>query len=158
EIASVSASVNGMLDTIVGLLDVTRRQRDALTNAAERLFVDVRVAGAGDLRLNAAVSSDPVGMLANAFNFTIGRFRRFVLRTQGAVDQLDVLGRQQLNRAEAFLAGIQSLKLGDMSAAQSALHRGPVPSAVPITAQAGDSKLIMKAEHARELVHKIERQ
>src|SRR5258708_945351 len=103
EVARVSASVNGMLDTIVGLLEVTRRQRDALTNAAERLFADVRVAGAGDLRVNAAVSSDPVGMLANAFNFTVGRFRCFVLRTRTSVEQLDVVGQQQAERAEAFL-------------------------------------------------------
>lgn len=107
EIGGVSASVNGMLNTIVGLLDVTRRQRDALTNAAQRLFTDVRVAGAGDLRVNASVSSDPIGMLANAFNFTIGRFRRFVMRTQTAVDQLDIIGRQELDRAEAFLTAAQ---------------------------------------------------
>lgn len=60
EIAEVSDSVNGMLDTIVGLLDVAQRQRDALVAAAERLFSDVRIAGSGDLRVNASVSSDPV--------------------------------------------------------------------------------------------------
>lgn len=109
EVAGVSASVNGMLDTIVGLLDVTRRQRDALTNAAERLFADVRVAGAGDLRVNAAVSADPIGMLANAFNFTVGRFRRFALRTQSAVDQLDIVGRQEYERAETFLAATRQI-------------------------------------------------
>src|SRR5262249_27939566 len=85
EIASVSGAVNSMLDMIVGLVDITRRQRDALTSAAERLFADVRIAGAGDLRVQAAVSGDPIGMLANAFNFTVGRFRRFVLRTQTTV-------------------------------------------------------------------------
>jgi methyl-accepting chemotaxis protein len=158
EIASVSASVNGMLDTIVGLLDVTRRQRDALTSAAERLFVNVRVAGAGDLRLSAAVSSDPIGMLANAFNFTIGRCRRFVLRTRGAVDQLDVLGRQQLNRAETFLASLQSPKLGEGSATHSAPHQFPVPSPMRGSSQAVDAELLTRAEYARELVRKIERE
>jgi methyl-accepting chemotaxis protein len=103
EIAHVSAAVNGMLDAIVGLLDVTRRQRDALVNAAERLFADVRVAGSGDLRVNAAVSSDPIGMLGNAFNLTIGRFRRFVVRTQSAQEQLEVLARHGLDHTEAFL-------------------------------------------------------
>ena len=111
EIAAVSSSVNGMLDTIVGLLDVTRRQRDALTTAAERLFTDMRLAGAGDLRVNASVSGDPIGMLGNAFNFTIGRFRRFVLRTQTTVAQLDVIARQELDHAEShFLATQQHLR------------------------------------------------
>ncbi len=112
EIASVSTSVNGMLDTIVGLLDVSRRQRDALVSAAERLFADVRVAGAGDLRVNATVSGDPIGMLGNAFNFTVGRFRRFVLRTQSTVDQLDIATRQVYDRVEVFLTSTQHVVRG----------------------------------------------
>ncbi len=102
ELARVSTSVNGMLDTIVGLLEETRRQRDALTNAADRLFADMRLAGAGDLRVNARVSNDPVGMLSNAFNLTIGRFRRFIMRTQTTLDQLDVIARRENQRTHAF--------------------------------------------------------
>lgn len=102
EIADVSASVNAMLETIVGLLEETRNQRDALTNAAAHLFSDIRVVSAGDLRVQAAVSNDPIGMLANAFNFTVSRFRRFVLRTQMAVEQIDVISRQELEHSEAF--------------------------------------------------------
>jgi methyl-accepting chemotaxis protein len=116
EIATVSHAFNGMLDTIVGLLDVTSRQRDALTSAAERLYSDVRVAGVGDLRVNAAVSSDPIGMLANAFNFTVARFRRFVLRTHTTVDQLDVVTRQQYERVEAFHVRLTQIAR-DMSSA-----------------------------------------
>ncbi|HEY4386188.1 MAG TPA: HAMP domain-containing protein, partial [Ktedonobacteraceae bacterium] len=88
EIADVSASINAMLDAIVGLVEETRHQRDALTNAAEHLFTDMRVVSAGDLRINAPVGNDPIGMLANAFNFTVGRFRRFVLRTQTTIEQV----------------------------------------------------------------------
>lgn len=162
EVAEVSASVNGMLDTIVGLLEVTRRQRDALTNAAERLFTDVRVAGAGDLRINAAVGGDPVGMLANAFNFTIGRFRRFVLRTQASVEQLDVLARQQFERAEAFLGATRNYGQGQGGisdptgrarqtfASQSILFTGPDSSAT--------TELRLQTQHARELVRRIARE
>ncbi|GCE10182.1 HAMP domain-containing protein [Tengunoibacter tsumagoiensis] len=107
EIADVSASVNAMLTAIVGLLEESRNQRDALTNAAEHLFSDMRVVSAGDLRINAPVSNDPIGMLANAFNFTVGRFRRFVQRTKATAEQLDVLVRQEIERAEAFSQAIQ---------------------------------------------------
>jgi methyl-accepting chemotaxis protein len=109
EIADVSASINAMLDTILALLEETRSQRDALTNAAEHLFSDMRVVSAGDLRVNAPVSNDPIGMLANAFNFTVGRFRRFVLRTHGAVQQIDVVLRHEVERAENFLQTINKL-------------------------------------------------
>ncbi len=110
EIADVSASVNGMLATIVGLLEETRHQRDALTNAAEHLFTDMRIVSAGDLRVNAPVSNDPIGMLANAFNFTVGRFRRFVQRTRTIAEQIDVIALQEIERAEKFTQSTLSLK------------------------------------------------
>lgn len=110
EIADVSGSVNAMLEAIVGLLDETRNQRDALTNAAEHLFTDMRVVSAGDLRINAPVSNDPIGMLANAFNFTVGRFRRFVQRTKTTAEQLDVIARQQIEHSESFTQALLQVK------------------------------------------------
>jgi methyl-accepting chemotaxis protein len=103
EIAEVSISVNGMLDTIVGLLDTAQRQRDALVTAAERLFSDVRVAGSGDLRVNASVSADPIGLLGNAFNLTVGRFRRFALRSQATAEQMDVAARHLHDRVRVYV-------------------------------------------------------
>ena len=115
EIAEVSASVNAMLEAIVGLLQETRYQRDALTNAAEHLFTDMRVVSAGDLRVNASVSNDPIGMLANAFNFTVGRFRRFVQRTRTIAEQLDVIAHQEIERAEKFTHSALSIKTGPLN-------------------------------------------
>jgi HAMP domain-containing protein len=162
EVADVSASVNGMLDTIVGLLDVTRRQHDALTTAAERLFSDVRIAGAGDLRVNAAVGGDPIGMLANAFNFTIGRFRRFVLRTQTSVEQLDVVTRQQSDRANAFLMATQMYLRGGVTVGMTP-ERAPrsQPAAVPSTPgtpSTPDLEMRARVERSRELVRRIARE
>ena len=113
EIADVSGSVNAMLEAIVGLLGETRNQRDALTNAAEHLFTDMRVVSAGDLRINAPVSNDPIGMLANAFNFTVGRFRRFIQRTKTTAEQLDVMAHQQIERSEAFSQTMKQFKEGN---------------------------------------------
>ncbi len=119
EIADVSASVNAMLETITSLLEETRKQRDALTNAAEHLFSDMRVVSAGDLRINAPVSNDPIGMLANAFNFTVGRFRRFVQRTRTTAEQLDVVARQEIERSAAFIQALQNPKGGFSSSSSS---------------------------------------
>ena len=164
EVAHVTASVNGMLDTIVGLLEVTRRQRDALTNAAERLFTDVRLAGTGDLRINAAVGGDPIGMLANAFNFTIGRFRRFILRTQVTVEQMEVLSRQQLERAETFLAvtrGYPGSQAGPGMLAEMSGRRGPASASPSMFSagleSAGAPELRQQTLRARELVRRVAR-
>ncbi|MBX5456112.1 MAG: HAMP domain-containing protein, partial [Thermogemmatispora sp.] len=133
EIAEVSAAFNAMLDALLNLLEETRRQRDALTNAAEHLFSDMRVVSAGDLRINAPVSDDPIGLLANAFNFTVGRFRRFVLRVQVAIQQLEVITRQQQEHAEALSQSLHLLQVparsdGQAPALGSGTERGRTPS------------------------------
>ncbi len=110
EVADVSASVNAMLDAIANLVNETRSQHDALINAADHLFSDMRVVSAGDLRVNAPVSNDPIGMLANAFNFTIGRFRRFILRTKALSEQLNVIAHREVECAEAFYQAVQSIQ------------------------------------------------
>src|SRR5439155_21736816 len=108
EIADVSASVNGMLDTIVGLLQETRGQRDALTNAANHLFSYMQGVSSGELRATATLSNDPISLLAEAFNFTISRFRRFVLRTQVGIEQLEVVSRQEVARSDAFVQTVHT--------------------------------------------------
>jgi len=101
-----------MLDTIVGLLNETRVQRDVLINAAERLFADMRLANGGEFDVKTAVNNDPIWMLGHAFNFTIGRFRRFVMRNQTTIEQLDVVCQQGMENANAFLTNTRKL-LGD---------------------------------------------
>jgi methyl-accepting chemotaxis protein len=158
EIARVGFSVNGMLDTIVGLLDVTRRQRDALVSAAERLFADVRVAGAGDLRMNAPVGGDPIGMLANAFNFTVGRFRRFVVRTQSTADQLEVVARQEYERSQTFLANVQQVLSGGPSSLGGAHGGGPSRAEGASSAHDGPKNALAHIQLARETLRQLARE
>src|SRR5215471_11464240 len=112
EITDVSASVNAMLDAIVGLLDETRMQRDALSTAATRLFSDIRLANGVAFDVSAAVNTDPIGMLGNAFHFTIGRFHRFVLHTKRTIEPLEVVAQQEIERARTFLASTRNLVQG----------------------------------------------
>ena len=144
ELARVSASVNGMLDTIVGLLEETRRQRDALTTAADRLFADMRVAGAGDLRVNATVSNDPIGMLGNAFNLTVGRFRRFILRTQTIIEQLDVISRRQYGRTQQFMAALHQARLAPVPGGAASQGAMSLPTDQAITAQLNQAREIIQ--------------
>ena len=71
EIASVSGAVNGMLDTIVGLLEETRQQRDELANAAalknlhEQLQRKHDALNEANARLAALATTDPLTGLAN---------------------------------------------------------------------------------------------
>jgi HAMP domain-containing protein len=110
EITDVSTSVNTMLDTIVGLLDETRVQRDAIVSAAERLFFDMHLNnGSKFVDIKTAVNNDPIWMLSHAFNFAIGRFRRSVLRDQTTIKQLDIVSRQWLENVNTFLSNTRRL-------------------------------------------------
>lgn len=71
EIAGVSSAVNGMLDTIVGLLEETQRQRDELANAEElkRLHHELeakhQALNEANARLAALATTDPLTGLPN---------------------------------------------------------------------------------------------
>ncbi|MHB8598603.1 MAG: diguanylate cyclase [Ktedonobacteraceae bacterium] len=71
EIASVSGAVNGMLDTIVGLLEETRQQRDALVNTEvlknlnEQLQQEHAALNEANARLAALATTDPLTGLPN---------------------------------------------------------------------------------------------
>ncbi|MBA3825137.1 MAG: hypothetical protein H0X24_14725 [Ktedonobacterales bacterium] len=83
-------------------------------------------------------------MLSNAFNLTIGRFRRFVLRTQATLDQLDVIARRETQRTHAF-----ATLLRDPRGTPSGAAGGP-----PTWEQSGpvsDPQALVA--HARDLVH-----
>lgn len=104
EITDVAEALNAMLEAITGLIEETRNQRDVLTNAAQHLFSHMRIVSARDLSITTSIVDDPIDMLANAFNFTISRFQRFLLRMQASAKQLDVIARQELERSETFAA------------------------------------------------------
>lgn len=171
EIAQVAASVNTMLNTIVGLLEEARHQRDALTSAADSLFSDMRVVGAGDLRVNAAVTNDPVGMLANAFNLTVGRFRRLVLRTRTSMQQIDVVFRQEIKHAESSIAvakrvlssheleapaGIGHHPVSQQTLAQLHQVRSLMQMAANQGTEAAMNSVLAQIEHAYHITQQLE--
>ncbi|HEX9037807.1 MAG TPA: HAMP domain-containing protein [Ktedonobacterales bacterium] len=157
EIGDVTESVNGMLDTIVGLLDETRRQRDALTGAAERLFTDMRVASGGDLRVTARVSSDPIGLLGNAFNLTIGRFKRLISRTHVSTNQIATLARHHIDRADAFLDAVRSLAPAGSRASQPFTDSRPYQSNGDVSAWSGPLGRALDGEEPQEPREPVER-
>lgn len=108
EITDVATSVNAMLDSIVSLLDETRLQRDALMQAAKRLFSEIRLANGDAFDVSTAVTADPIVMLGNAFQFTVGRFRRFILRTKRTIEPLEDISQRESELAATFLAAIRN--------------------------------------------------
>ncbi|HEY7415074.1 MAG TPA: methyl-accepting chemotaxis protein [Ktedonobacteraceae bacterium] len=109
EITDVSISANRMLDTIVDLLQESRHQSELIMKASERLFIEMRIARSTSPEALAAMRSDPVGSLVNAFHFTIGRFRRYLQQNHAMLERLEMAAQQEMSQVEAFHRHIRTL-------------------------------------------------
>lgn len=68
EIHQVAESMNGMLDVIVRLMQEAQYRHSDLQSHIEKLIDEVSGASEGDLRIQAEVESNELGMLASFFN------------------------------------------------------------------------------------------
>lgn len=82
EIYMVSDSMNKMLDNIVRLIQETQAQRDNLQGQVEKLVSEVSGVGEGDLRVQAEVTADALGVLADSFNYMVEELGSLVVRVK----------------------------------------------------------------------------
>ncbi|MBV9230967.1 MAG: HAMP domain-containing protein, partial [Chloroflexi bacterium] len=89
EISMVAASMNSMLDNIVQLMQHTERQRDGLQFQVEKLVNEVSVVGEGDLRIQAEVTTDALGVLADSFNYMVEELSNLVVRVKTVANEVE---------------------------------------------------------------------
>jgi methyl-accepting chemotaxis protein len=82
EISIVANSMNNMLDNIVHLIQDTQSQRDVLQGQVEKLVSEVSGVGEGDLRVQAEVTADALGVLADSFNYMVEELGSLVVRVK----------------------------------------------------------------------------
>ncbi|HEV2581705.1 MAG TPA: methyl-accepting chemotaxis protein, partial [Ktedonobacteraceae bacterium] len=82
EIAVVSNAMNKMLDNIVHLIQEVQSQRDALQAQVEKLVSEVSGVGEGDLRIQAEVTADALGVLADSFNYMVEELSSLIVRVK----------------------------------------------------------------------------
>ncbi len=88
EIAIVANSMNSMLDNIVHLIQDTQSQRDVLQGQVEKLVSEVSGVGEGDLRVQAEVTADALGVLADSFNYMVEELGSLVVRVKGVAREV----------------------------------------------------------------------
>jgi len=89
EIYIVAASMNKMLDNIVGLIQSAQAQRDNLQAQVEKLVSEVSGVGEGDLRIQAEVTADALGVLADSFNYMVEELSSLVVRVKMVAQEVD---------------------------------------------------------------------
>ncbi|GAC1397137.1 MAG: hypothetical protein NVSMB49_02360 [Ktedonobacteraceae bacterium] len=89
EIHMVANSMNNMLDNIVRLIQETQSQRDVLQSQVEKLVGEVSGVGEGDLRIQAEVTTDALGVLADSFNYMVEELSSLIVRVKMVANEVD---------------------------------------------------------------------
>lgn len=89
EISTVARSMNNMLDNIVLLIQETKGQRDNLQGQVEKLVSEVSCVGEGDLRIQAEVTADTLGVLADSFNYMVEELSSLVVRVKSVAHDVE---------------------------------------------------------------------
>ncbi|MDQ6662581.1 MAG: methyl-accepting chemotaxis protein [Chloroflexota bacterium] len=88
EISMVADSMNKMLDNIVRLIQETQAQRDNLQAQVEKLVSEVSGVGEGDLRIQAEVTADALGVLADSFNYMTEELGSLIVRVKSVANEV----------------------------------------------------------------------
>jgi methyl-accepting chemotaxis protein len=89
EISLVASSMNNMLDNIVRLIQDAQAQRDNLQRQVEKLVSEVSGVGEGDLRVQAEVTADALGVLADSFNYMVEELGSLVVRVKMVAQEVE---------------------------------------------------------------------
>src|SRR5260370_7823704 len=89
EIFMVATSMNNMLDNIVRLIQETQAQRDNLQAQVEKLVSEVSGVGEGDLRVQAEVTADALGVLADSFNYMVEELGSLIVRVKMVAHEVE---------------------------------------------------------------------
>jgi methyl-accepting chemotaxis protein len=89
EIALVANSMNSMLDNIVRLIQDAQASRDNLQRQVEKLVSEVSGVGEGDLRIQAEVTADALGVLADSFNYMVEELSSLVVRVKMVAHEVE---------------------------------------------------------------------
>ena len=145
EIAVVSNAMNNMLNNIVHLMQEAQTQRDRLQARVEKLVSEVCNVGEGDLRVQAEVTSDALGVLADSFNYMVEELSSLVVRVKMMANEVEN------STSMTFQSMVQLVSNADMQiqqigrAAQEVEHMAEVNHQVAERAQS----LTLIAQEAR---------
>jgi methyl-accepting chemotaxis protein len=151
EIAMVALSMNSMLDNIVQLIQQAEQGRDQIQARVEKLVGEVSGVGEGDLRIQAEVTSDALGVLADSFNYMAAALSNLVVRvktiaqevgrsatsTEEQMVELVRVADTQLQRMAVATQQVEQMSQSSQRAAERVKVLDEAASAARLTAQSG---------------------
>jgi|GEM_PF-822935 len=118
ELGQMATGLNAMLDNTLALIQ-TQEERDALQISILKLLEEVSGVAEGDLTIEAEVTADATGAIADSFNFMIEQLRTVISQVQDATLQVSSSANQIQTTAEHLSQGSESqaAQIVDTSAA-----------------------------------------
>lgn len=150
EFAMLAMSLNTLLDSQGGSvatpLSSSGSEAAALQAQIEKLLQEVSAVGDGDLRVQAEVTPDTLGVLADSFNYMIEELAKVVGRVQATAVQVTNATRRILDRS-AELAQASETQVAQISQTSEAVE------ALAAFIQNVARNAVMSAEAARDALH-----
>ena len=160
EISIVANSMNNMLDNIVHLIQDTQSQRDVLQGQVEKLVSEVSGVGEGDLRVQAEVTADALGVLADSFNYMVEELGSLVVRvkmvareveesttmTSDRMNELVEAADRQIQQIASAALEIERMALTSQQVANRAMALSSSAREARISAQGGRQAVLQTIE------------
>lgn len=145
EIAVVANAMNGMLNNIVHLMQDAQTQRDRLQARVEKLVSEVCNVGEGDLQVQAEVTSDALGVLADSFNYMVEELSSLVVRVKMMAHEVEN------STTMTFQSMVQLVGTGDVQIQQIGRAAQEVENMADVNRQVAEraQSLHMIADEAR---------
>jgi twitching motility protein PilJ len=112
ELGELAVTVNTLLDNMASLSQ-TRKERDKLQASIVKLLEDVSSVADGNLAVQAEVTADVTGAIADAFNFTVGQLRTLVENVQKTTQEVTI-SATELQQTSGRLAQMSVAQAGQI--------------------------------------------
>ncbi len=116
ELGEMATSLNAMLDNTLVLIQ-SQEDRDAMQSAVVKLLDEVGDVAEGDLTVEAEVTADMTGAIADSFNLMIGQLRNIISDVQDATLQVSSSANEIQATTEHLSQGseAQAMQIADIS-------------------------------------------
>ncbi|MBM3226186.1 MAG: DUF3365 domain-containing protein [Candidatus Tectomicrobia bacterium] len=123
EMGTLSVGLNQVLDDLVQLLHTTQTERDQAQAAIQKLLEEVSDVATGDLTVEAEVTADMTGAIADSFNYMIYHLRTIIAQAQETAVYVSTSANEIQATAEHLAQGseAQTAQILDSSTALDAM-------------------------------------
>ncbi len=122
EISTIAGSLNMLLDNIAKLLQESQQQHDSLQGQIEKLVGEVSGVGEGDLRIQAEVTGNALGVMADSFNYMIEELGSLVVRVKSVTTEVE-RSTTQIQERMKQLVETEETQLEQMTRAEEGVEQ-----------------------------------